>query len=127
MSRVVHFEIHARDPARAIKFYEQALGWTVSKWEGPVDYWLISTGDSDQPGIDGAIMRRQGPASAEGVGGYVCTISVESYDDTAAAVKKAGGAVTSPKQAVPGIGWHGYFTDTEGNAFGAMQPDANAE
>ncbi len=38
MSRVVHFEIHADDPERAAKFYERALGWTISKWDGPVDY-----------------------------------------------------------------------------------------
>ncbi len=127
MSRVVHFEIHAGDPERAAAFYESALGWTISKWDGPVDYWLITTGASDQPGIDGAIVKRQSPVSGEGFSAYVCTVNVESYEETAAKVVAAGGAVTSPKQAVPGIGWHGYFTDTEGNTFGAMQSDENAE
>lgn len=127
MSRVVHFEIHADDPARAARFYEGAFGWTISKWDGPVDYWLITTGTDDQPGINGAIMKRQKPASGEGFSAYVCTANVESFDDTAAKVEAAGGALTGPKQAVPGIGWHGYFTDTEGNTFGAMQPDENAK
>ncbi len=127
MSRVVHFEIHAGDPERAIRFYESALGWTISKWDGPVDYWLITTGAKDQPGIDGAIMKRQSPAGGEGFSAFVCTVNIESYEDTAAKVEAAGGAVTGPKQAVPGIGWHGYFTDTEGNTFGAMQPDENAK
>ncbi len=27
---IVHFEIPADDPQRAIKFYEQALGWKIS-------------------------------------------------------------------------------------------------
>ncbi len=126
MSRVIHFEIPADDPARAIKFYEQALGWTVSKWDGPFDYWLINTGPEGEPGINGALMQRDGPAVGS-VMSYICTVSVESYDDTAAKVERAGGAVTSPKQAVPGMGWHGYFTDTEGNTFGAMQPDENAK
>ena len=37
MARVVHFEIHADDPERAAKFYEAAFGWSVSKWDGPMD------------------------------------------------------------------------------------------
>ena len=127
MSRVVHFEIHADDPERAAKFYESALGWTISKWDGPVDYWLITTGAKDQPGIDGAITKRQSPSSSYGVSAYVCTINVESFEDAAAKVEAAGGAVTSPKRAVPGVGWHAYFSDTEGNTFGAMQPDEAAK
>lgn len=127
MSRVVHFEIHADDPARAAKFYESAFGWTISKWDGPVDYWLINTGADDQPGINGAITRREGSAGADGFSAYVCTIDIESFADTAAKVKAAGGAVTSLKRAVPGIGWHGFFSDTEGNTFGVMQPDEAAK
>ncbi len=49
MSRVVHFEIHVDDPNRASKFYTDVFGWKFNKWEGPMDYWLISTGDSIMP------------------------------------------------------------------------------
>ncbi len=41
MPRVVHFEIHAGEPERAIRFYEKVLGWSFQKWEGPMEYWLI--------------------------------------------------------------------------------------
>ncbi len=41
MSRVVHFEIPADDPARAVKFYEKVFGWKFQKWEGPMEYWLV--------------------------------------------------------------------------------------
>lgn len=44
MARIVHFEIPADDPERAIKFYEDVFGWEVQKWEGPFDYWLVTTG-----------------------------------------------------------------------------------
>ena len=44
MARVVHFEITADDPERAGRFYQQALGWTVQKYGGPLDYWLAGTG-----------------------------------------------------------------------------------
>ena len=38
MARVVHFELPADDPERAIAFYEQAFGWKFEKWEGPLEY-----------------------------------------------------------------------------------------
>ena len=31
MPRPVHFEIHATDPQRAIRFYTQLFGWTFTK------------------------------------------------------------------------------------------------
>jgi predicted enzyme related to lactoylglutathione lyase len=30
--RIVHFEIPADDPARAMAFYGKAFGWTFDKW-----------------------------------------------------------------------------------------------
>lgn len=33
MRRIVHFEIHASDPQRAIEFYESVFGWKFQKWE----------------------------------------------------------------------------------------------
>jgi predicted enzyme related to lactoylglutathione lyase len=56
--RVIHFEIHADDPKRAVEFYKKVFGWKISKWEGPAEYWLVTTGDDKQPGINGAIMHR---------------------------------------------------------------------
>jgi predicted enzyme related to lactoylglutathione lyase len=34
------------------EFYK-ILGWKIQKWEGLVDYWLISTGENSEPGING--------------------------------------------------------------------------
>lgn len=31
MPRVVHFEIPADDPGRAVKFYESVFGWQIQK------------------------------------------------------------------------------------------------
>jgi predicted enzyme related to lactoylglutathione lyase len=42
--RVMWFELPADDPKRAIAFYEKVYGWTRVKWEGPFDYWQITTG-----------------------------------------------------------------------------------
>ncbi len=44
MPRVVHFEINSDHPQKAAEFYQEVFGWTVVKWDGPVDYWLVTTG-----------------------------------------------------------------------------------
>lgn len=121
MPRVVHFEIPADDPARAVKFYKEVFGWQISKWEGPVDYWLITTGPDDEPGIDGAIARRDELKST------VNTIEVSSVDEFTQKVADAGGKVVTPKIAIPGVGYHSYCMDTEGNVFGVMQNDPTAQ
>ncbi len=33
MPRVVHFEIHADDPERAVRFYKKVFGWKIEKWQ----------------------------------------------------------------------------------------------
>jgi len=125
MSRVVHFEIHAEEPQRAIKFYEGVLGWQFNQWGGQ-DYWVITTGPSDQPGINGGLLPRQGTIDGQAVIAYVCTADVTSLDETSAAVDAQGGTMVVPKMPVPTVGWLAYFKDTEGNIFGAMQADPQA-
>jgi hypothetical protein len=122
MARVNHFEIHSADPQAAAKFYTDVFGWKISKWDGPMDYWLVSTGEG--PGIDGGIVRRQGaaPDSNAAVNGYVCTIVVESLDQALTAIVGKGGTIAFDKQEIPGIGLLAYFKDLDGNIFGALQP-----
>jgi uncharacterized protein len=121
MPRVIHFEIPADDPARAVKFYETVFGWKIAKWNGPTDYWLAMTGEQGQPGIDGAITPRSEPTTV-----IVNTIDVPSVDDSIAKVVASGGSILMPKMPVPGVGYLAYCRDTEGNAFGMMQNDPNA-
>ena len=49
--RIVHFELPADSPARWMAFYRRAFGWRFEKWDGPMDYWMIKTGEG--PGIAG--------------------------------------------------------------------------
>ena len=126
MPRVVHFEIHADDPQRAVNFYQSVFGWQIQKWEGPEDYWLVTTGHAPEPGIDGAILRRMTPINGDAVTAYVCTVDVPSVDDAIAKITSHGGTIALPKMPVPGIGWLVYAKDTEGNIFGAMQRDSSA-
>ena len=121
MPRPLHFEIPADDPDRAGKFYGDVFGWKFQRWDGPMEYWMITTGAAPEPGIDGGLMRRQDPA-----GGTVNTVGVESVDRTVSSIERAGGKVVAPKMAIPGVGWLAYAQDTEGNTFGVMQNDPAA-
>ena len=129
MSRVVHFEIHADDPDRAVGFYTNLFGWQFKKWDGPMPYWLITTGPDTQPGINGGLVRRPcpGPAEAQAMSAFVCTVSVDNLDRHLAKLATLGGKVALPKMPIPGIGWLAYANDTEGNTFGMMQSDPNAK
>ncbi len=128
MSRPVHFEIHADDPERAAKFYQQVFGWNITKWSGPIEYWIIVTGPDSAPGINGGMLRRNGAAPAEmaAVNAYVCTIGVADVDDVVNRIPSAGGQIAVPKMPVPGIGWLAYGKDPEGNIFGILQPEPAA-
>lgn len=117
--RIVHFEIPADDPARAIAFYRSAFGWSFDKWEGPMEYWMIKTGEG--PGIDGGLLRRMAPGQPP-----TNVVAVPSVDESAKTIVAAGGTLVAPKTAVPGVGWTAYFTDPEGNAFGIMEFDPAA-
>ncbi len=122
MYRVVHFEIAADDPARAVEFYSRVFGWKIEKWGGPVDYWLTATGKENEPGINGAIARRQ-----DWMANVVDTIEVPSVDDSLIKITGADGKVIAPKMAVPGVGYVAYFQDTEGNVMGLIQSDPSAQ
>ena len=126
MPRVVHFEIHAGDCERAVKFYKAVFGWEFQKWEGPMEYWMVITGSDDKPGINGGLLPRRGEIDGQAVIAYVCTIDVSSVDEYTTTVESNSGQVVVPKIPIPGVGWLVYCRDTEGNIFGMMQSDENA-
>ena len=136
MNRIVHFEIHADDVERAAKFYTEALGWDIQKWQSPnaqkegggMEYWMVMTAPkgSKEMGISGGLLKRP-QKLAEGMCGsnaFVCTALVENYDETVKKILAAGGKEAMPKFKIEGgewSAWQGYFIDTEGNTFGVHQ------
>jgi hypothetical protein len=127
MNRVVHFEIHVEDPARAITFYSTLFGWRFTKWDGQVEYWTIETGPKTEPGIDGGLLPRKGIIDGQAVIAYICTIEIDDLDQIMLQAQAMGAALALPKMAIPGIGWLAYLKDTEGNIFGIMQNDPAAQ
>ena len=122
MARLVHFEMNVKDVHKTISFYEDVFGWRFQKWDGPMDYWLIMTGDEDEPGIDGGLGYEE-----EGFPKMVNTIDVDDIDEIIKKIESNGGEIVRPKHAVPGVGWLAYFKDSEGVISGIMQNDPRAK
>jgi uncharacterized protein len=121
MNRFTHFELATTDLEKTAAFYRNVFGWHIQKWEGPVDYWLVTTGDTSTPGINGGLMQTDGSMT-----GTINTIEVEDIDAAIAKVLANGGEVVLPKDAIPGVGYQAYFKDNAGIIVGLHQADPNA-
>jgi predicted enzyme related to lactoylglutathione lyase len=122
MHRVVHFELSGENPEKIAKFYKDAFGWQVTKWDGPAEYWLVSTGPEGEPGINGGILKCK-----DGTSRTVNTISVASVDEAVKKVEALGGKVAMEKMTIPGVGYQAYCLDPEGLLFGVHQFDKSAK
>ena len=123
MPRVVHFEIYTEDPEVVRPFYQDVFGWKFEKFGGPLDYWLVTTGDEKEPGINGGLARPRESQSP----GTLNTIGVPSLDQSIKKIEQRGGKICVPKMAVPSVGWLAYAEDPAGNVFGIIEPDTNAK
>jgi predicted enzyme related to lactoylglutathione lyase len=80
---IVWFEIPADDVERAKSFYGELFGWKIERFPGPMEYWHIDTGGSDDT-PDGGLLKRQNPGQ-QGITNY---IGVASVDESAVKVEK---------------------------------------
>jgi uncharacterized protein len=121
MLRVVHFNLTADDLERAKKFYSEVFDWSFEKWDGPMEYWLIKTGNDKQSGINGGLAKRNtlNPST-------VNTIDVPSIDEYTKKIQAKGGKVIQGMP-VKGVGYFAHCTDTEGNRFDIIQFDKNTK
>ena len=119
MERVIHFEIYTDDPETVQSFYKEVFGWKFQKFEGgPLEYWLVTTGDEKDPGINGGLARpREGQRP-----GTINTVAVRSLDGSIKMIEASGGRICVPKMQIPNVGWLAYAEDPAGNVFGVIEP-----
>jgi uncharacterized protein len=116
MPRFVHIDISADNPERAAAFYRQAFGWTVTRLEGPMPYWLVAVDAADPNAMGAGIGQR-----TESWQSTAPTIDVADADQAAAAIVAAGGSIVIPKTPIPGVGQLVTFKDTEGNVMAVLE------
>jgi predicted enzyme related to lactoylglutathione lyase len=121
MNRFTHFELASNDHEKTAEFYREVLGWKIEKWDGPVDYWLVDTGDTSTPGINGGLMQSEGPFR-----GTINTAEVEDIDAVIAKALACGGEIAMEKHAIPGVGYQAYIKDNSGIIIGLHKADPNA-
>jgi uncharacterized protein len=116
MSKIVHFEIPAKDTGRAKEFWGTLFGYQFQSMEGPVEYHMFQTGEQEGGGI---YPQQQGET------GLVTYFNVDDIDTATQKIQELGGK-TEEKHSVGGMGWFIRAEDTEGNAFSLWQGDENA-
>ncbi|HSX49177.1 MAG TPA: VOC family protein [Candidatus Saccharimonadales bacterium] len=129
-NRVVHFEIEAKDVARAKKFYTDAFGWKMEQMDAKYgDYVVVTTGDPKEAGgINGGIYTT--PGKKKEVNAFRCVVAVDDIEKAAEDVEKAGGKIlTKNKKAdnIPGVGLFLSCEDPEKNRFTLLQPSGDME
>lgn len=122
MAAIVHFDVPADDPERAMKFYASLLDWKFESFP-EMQYNLITTKNLDgTPGVGGGLGKRMEPSQR--IRNY---FGVKSIDAAMKKMKSLGGKLETGKMAVPGMGYLVNCIDTEGNAFGLWEENAEAK
>ena len=88
-----------------------------------MEYWLITTGNDPEPGINGGLTR---PRKGQNPG-TLNTIAVSSLDQTMNKIEQRGGKICVQRMAIPKVGWLAYAEDPAGNVFGIIEPDTSAK
>ena len=128
MSGVVHFEIPADDQERARGFYRGAFDWRLEVMPD-LGYTNVMTTPVDEttqaplePGaINGGMFER-----TVDLPNPILTVDVDDIDAALGRITELGGAVVQAKTAIPGMGYFGYFRDTEGNVLGLWTTASDA-
>lgn len=107
-SKIVWFELPARDTKRARDFYGRLFGWKFEPFGGAAEYHMASE-------AGGAIT----PVSS-GTKGPIVYFGVEDLDASSERVKELGGRVGERKE-LPHVGSYVHCVDTESNPFRLWQ------
>ena len=113
--KLVHFEIPARDAARAREFWGGVFGWQFENVMPEMDYQMVRTGEEQ----GGAVF----PDEKRGLTVYFDT---DDIDATIASIRQRGGQAED-KQPIPHVGWFARCVDTEGNDFSLFQSDESVQ
>jgi uncharacterized protein len=111
VGRFIWHELMTTDPAAAIAFYSEVVGWKTEPFGDSKDYqmWVGSQG-----ALGGVL---QLPEETKKMGApphWMATVVVASVDETAAKVKSLGGNILMPPSDIPNVGRFAVIADPQG-------------
>lgn len=116
--KFVWFDLMTPDPAKAIGFYTEALGFGTQKWDGPMDYTMLKSGEE----VFGGVMTL--PPEAAAMGAPPHWLGYVGVDDLGASVAKAsslGAKVLKGDTPIPNVGRFAVLSDPTGGTFALFQ------
>jgi predicted enzyme related to lactoylglutathione lyase len=101
---IVHVEFHSNAPEKTKSFLKDVFGW---KFEDvpQMNYSMFNPPSAPGGGL------QQAENLPAGVIDYILS---EDIDNTLRKITSSGGAITMPKQEIPGMGWFAVFQDPTG-------------
>lgn len=109
-------ELHTTDPARALRFYKDALGYAAKDMDmGPMGTYHVL---EQSGGPRGGIMKAQGEAPTM----WLPYVAVDDADAASARAARLGGKVLSPAEDIPNIGRFAILADDQGAVFAVIRP-----
>jgi predicted enzyme related to lactoylglutathione lyase len=116
-----YFDLTVEDSNAARQFFERVLGWRFEQFPMPYEYYRITAGSPEEPGIDGGIAEIKDAPIAEGRPLTQVTVPVSDLDEVLQRVEANGGSIVEQKMAIPGIGWYATCAEPGGLKFGVLQ------
>jgi len=116
--RISMITLGVRDLARAIRFYEQGLGFPRMESPPEVAFFTLNGTWLGLYGRDALAEDATVPAAGSGFAGFTLAHNVDSKDKVDAVIRQAvdaGATLVKPAQKVFWGGYSGYFADPEGN------------
>jgi predicted enzyme related to lactoylglutathione lyase len=108
-------ELHVRDAAKGVAFYERIAGYKHSDMPSPDGtYHVLEANGVGRAGVTSAGASEQGA--------WLPYVQVASTDDTVARALKHGGKQLVPPSDIPGIGRFAVFADPTGTELAVMKP-----
>jgi predicted enzyme related to lactoylglutathione lyase len=116
----VWFDLNTSEPAAAVDFYTQLVGWGTQKWEGGgMPYTMWANGDTPLGGV------LQLPEEAKSAGApphWIAYVAVPDVDATVGRVGELGGGVLHPPTDIPTVGRFAVIADPQGAVIAVFAP-----
>lgn len=115
-------ELMTRDPQRARRFYEEAIGWTFDEMPMPEGGTYLLAKAGERPA--GGIYDTTGTEMADLPEHWFSYLAVDDIDARCAKAKEAGGTIMREPFDVAGVGRIAIIGQPGGGAVGWMTPAA---